>query len=126
LYLGAFSYRKEAKMFVHLPIVVLATFAPIAVSDTVPRFDVAKECRFEGGSNIEYDRCSQDEDGALRELQKTWAEFAGSDKRTCIASTVIGGFASYVELLVCLQIARDVHDDNNRPHSPQTTTEIRP
>ena len=59
-------------------------------------------------------------------VSETWAEFAGSDKRTCIASTVIGGFASYVELLVCLQIARDVHDDNNRPHSPQTTTEIRP
>jgi hypothetical protein len=29
-------------MFVHLPIVVMATFASIAVSDTVPRFDVAR------------------------------------------------------------------------------------
>ena len=113
-------------MLAHLPIVVMVTFAPIAVTDTVPRFDVAKECRFEGGSNIEYDRCSRDEDGALRELQKTWTEFAESDKRTCIASTKIGDFASYVELLVCLQIARDVHDDNNRPRSPQTTPEMRP
>ena len=113
-------------MLAHLPIVVMVTFAPIAVTDTVPRFDVAKECRFEGGSNLEYDRCSQDEDGALRELQKSWTEFADSDKRTCIASTTIGGVASYVELLVCLQIARDVRDDHNRPRSPQTTPDMRP
>jgi hypothetical protein len=126
LYPGAFSYREETKMLIHLPIVVMAAFAPTAVSDTVPRFDVAKECRFEGGSNTEYDRCSQDEKDALRELQKTWTEFAGSDKRTCITSTTIGGFASYVELLVCLQTARDANDENNRPRSPQTAPEMRP
>jgi hypothetical protein len=110
-------------MFVHLPVVVMATFAPVTVSDAVPRFDVAKECRFEGGSNSEYDRCSHDENGALQELQKTWTEFVDSDRRTCIASTTIGGFASYVELLVCLQIARDVRDDHN---GPQTTPEVQP
>ena len=122
---GGLFYRKEVEMLVHLPIVVMATFAPIAVSDTVPRFDVAKECRFEGGSNVEYDRCSQDEDGARQELQKTWTEFVGSDKKTCIASTTIGGFASYVELLVRLQIARDAHDENDRPRSPQATPDVR-
>ena len=34
-------------MLLHLPIVILATLSPIAISDTVPKFDIVKECRFE-------------------------------------------------------------------------------
>jgi hypothetical protein len=37
-------------MLLHLPIVILATFSPVTVSDTVPKFDIVRECRFEGGS----------------------------------------------------------------------------
>ena len=37
-------------MLLHLPIVILATLSPVAVSDTVPQFDIARECRSEGGS----------------------------------------------------------------------------
>ena len=32
-------------MFVHLPIVIVATLTPVAVSDTVPKFDIVRECR---------------------------------------------------------------------------------
>jgi len=112
-------------MFVHLPIVIMATLSPVAVSDTVPKFDIARECRLEGGLNADYDRCSDDEGTALRELQKMWTQFAASDKRSCIASTTIGGFVSYVELLVCLQMARDVHDENHSPREPQATDAVR-
>ena len=55
-----------------------------------------------------------------------WTQFAAADKRSCIASTTIGGFASYVELLVCLQMARDVHDENHSPREPQTTDAMQP
>jgi len=113
-------------MFVHLPIVIMATLTPVAVSDTVPKFDIARECRLEGGLNADYDRCSEDEGTALRELQKMWTQFAAADKRSCIASTTIGGFVSYVELLVCLQMARDIHDENHSPREPQTTDAMRP
>ena len=34
-------------MFLHLPFAVMATLSPVAVSDTMPAFDIAKECRFE-------------------------------------------------------------------------------
>jgi hypothetical protein len=53
-------------MLLHLPIAILATLSPIAVSDTVPRFDVVRECRFEGGSTGVIDRCTQDEAAALQ------------------------------------------------------------
>ena len=93
-------------MLLHLPIAILATFSPIAV--TVPKFDIARECRLEGGSTPDFDRCSRDEAIALRQLQQTWSKFTGADKKTCVGETAIGGFASYVELLSCLEMARDV------------------
>jgi hypothetical protein len=113
-------------MFVHLPIVIVTALTPVALSDIVPKFDIARECRLEGGLNADYDRCLEDEGTALRELQKMWTQFAAVDKRSCIASTPIGGFASYVELLICLQIARDVHDENDGPREPQTADAMRP
>lgn len=108
-------------MLLHLPIVVMATLSPVAVSDTVPKFDIVRECRFEGGSNLDFDRCASDEGSALRELQQAWAQFAGGDKRNCIASATIGGFASYVELLTCLEMARDVTNADNSPRGSHTT-----
>ena len=94
-------------MFVHLPIVIMATLSPIAISDTVPTFDVVKECRFEGGSTADVDRCHQDEAAALEELKANWAQFTDVDKSTCRSLAQIGGFASYVDLLTCLEMARD-------------------
>jgi hypothetical protein len=70
-------------MLLHLPVAILVTLSPITVSDTVPKFDIVRECRLEGGSIIEFDRCSEDEDGALQELEKSWAQFSGADERNC-------------------------------------------
>jgi hypothetical protein len=39
-------------MLLHLPIIVLATLSPVAVSDTVPKLDIVRECRFEGESTV--------------------------------------------------------------------------
>jgi hypothetical protein len=35
---------KKVGTLLHLQIVIPATLAPIAVSDTLPKFDIAKEC----------------------------------------------------------------------------------
>ena len=47
-------------MMLHLPIVILTSLSPIPISDAVPRLDIAKECRFEGGTTVIVDRCSRD------------------------------------------------------------------
>jgi hypothetical protein len=94
-------------MLLHLPIAILATLSPIHVSDTVPTFDIVRECRYEGGSAANVERCSQDETAALGQLKTEWLQFVGADKRSCVETTQIGGFASYVELLTCLEMARD-------------------
>jgi hypothetical protein len=105
-------------MLLHLPIAILATLSPIPVSNTVPTFDIARECRFEAGSKLELDRCSRDEAAALEQLKNEWPRFVGADKNTCVGETTIGGFASYVELLTCLEMARDIVGANSNPNSP--------
>jgi hypothetical protein len=113
-------------MLLHLPIAILATLSPIPVSDTVPTFDTVKECRFEAGSVVDFDRCSRDEAVALRQLQQAWTKFAGADKKTCVGETAIGGFVSYVELLTCLEMSSDVRKDNHDAPDPGTGTESSP
>ena len=107
-------------MLLHLPIAILAMLSPIPVSSTVPTFDMARECRFEAGSVVDFDRCSRDETLALRQLLQAWTNFAGADQKTCVGETTISGFASYVELLTCLEMARDAASTNTNPQDPRT------
>jgi hypothetical protein len=40
-----------------------------------------------------------------------------------MGETTIGGFTSYVELLTCLEMARDAATSNNNPDDPRTKPE---
>jgi hypothetical protein len=71
-------------MLLHLPIVILATPSPTAVSDQVPKFDTARERRYEAGGATVIDRCSRDESTALGQLKTRWRQFGDADKRTCV------------------------------------------
>ena len=104
-------------MLLHLPIAILTTLSPIPVSDTLPQFDIAKECRFEGGSSAIFDRCSHDEAEALQQLHAEWSQFAGVNKSSCLTEATVAGFKSYVELIICLEMARDVSNATN-PRGP--------
>jgi hypothetical protein len=113
-------------MLLHLPIVIMATLSPIAVSDSVPQFDITRECRFEGGSTTTFDRCSRDETTALFQLRAKWAQFGSADQKICMSETTIGGFASYVELLTCLEMARDAASPNRYPNDARVKSESQP
>jgi hypothetical protein len=113
-------------MLLHLPIVILVTLSPIAISDTLPKFDIAKECRFESESSEAFGRCSRDEADALQKLETEWPQFVGADRSACFTEATIGGFASYVELLICLEMARDVRNEETNPRGPQGVQSMRP
>jgi hypothetical protein len=106
-------------MLLHLPIAILAALSPIAVSSSVPQFNIAKECRYEGGSTASFEQCSQGEATALAQLRTEWAQFAGHDQKACMVTTTTGGFTSYVELLTCLEMARDAVNSNAGPDDPR-------
>ncbi len=94
-------------MLLHLPIVILASFPLTTVADNVPKFDIAKECRAEGGTKAVLEQCAADEAKAQDELQSSWVQFSPHDKAVCISETTIDGAPSYVELMICLEMARD-------------------
>ena len=106
-------------MLLHLPIAIIATLSPITISDTVPKFDIAKECRFESGSSNAVDRCARDEADARQQLETEWSQFVRADKSVCFGEATSGGLASYVDLLVCLEMARDARiADTDATRSP--------
>ena len=99
-------------MFLPLSTALLgAQLMMIPVADKVPEFDVAPSCR--GASqaaigNRDMEGCLQQERNARDELSREWAQFPVRDRTTCEHSTSMGGIPSYVEMLTCLEIARDV------------------
>jgi hypothetical protein len=116
---------EEAEMLLHLPIVILTTLSPVAISDTPPRFDIAKECRFESESSKAFDRCARDEGDALKQLETEWPQFVRADRTTCEVEATVAGFASYVELLTCLEMARDIGNDKTNPGRPSAMPSTR-
>src|SRR5260221_12301428 len=118
--------RKEINMLLHLPIAILATLSPIAVSETVPEFKPVRERSCERGPSVDVARCSRDEAAALRQLQEAWAQYAGADRKACTAEATLGGFSSYVELLTCLEMASYVKSADNNTRGPSVNPELRP
>ena len=95
-------------MLIHLPIIILASLPLTKIADNVPKFDIARECRSEGGAKAVLDRCTTDEAEARDKLQAQWVQFKARDKAACISETSMDGTPSYVELQICLEMARDV------------------
>jgi hypothetical protein len=48
-------------MLIHLPIIILTSLRPTPIADAVPKFEIARECQFEGGSKEDLNRCVTDE-----------------------------------------------------------------
>jgi hypothetical protein len=95
-------------MLTHLPIIILTSLHPIAVADAIPQFDIARECRAEGGTTEAEKRCTDDEKQARTQLQTEWSQFSPRAKIQCDGETSAGSAVSYVELLTCLEMERDV------------------
>jgi hypothetical protein len=105
-------------MLFHVPIVILTTLAPIPVADNVPTLNIEKECRFEGGSSDVFDRCMRDENDARKEIEALWPKVGSADRTACVSEATTGGYASYIELVICLEMARDVAKLENRSAAP--------
>ena len=97
-------------MLAHLPIIILTALHLIPVADAVPKFDIARECQFEGGTKPMQERCASDENQARDQVQKEWTQFSPSAKAQCYEETNTDSTPSYVEFLTCLEMERDVKD----------------
>jgi len=83
-----------------------------AVADEVPTLDVRKSCRadvqaYPGGGGAA--ACLADEQRAKEVLVSQWTQLAPESRARCTRMVNdIAGTQSYVELLSCLQAAKDV------------------
>ena len=102
-------------MLIPVSMIALGTQLAITVADSVPKFDIDRQCRLDSteafdlnaGLNETVKRCVADEQRALTQLQTQWSQFRGADRAQCTQETNIGGTASYVDLLTCLQMAKE-------------------
>ena len=103
-----------SKFAVLLSLAAMALCSQVAVvlADEVPTYDVAATCRAESqgdpGAGIAAS-CMAQEQSARETLARQWNQFTAQSKTTCMQTeTDVAGVRSYVELLTCLQIAKDV------------------
>jgi hypothetical protein len=93
-----------------IAIMSLCAQQAIAGADEVPPLDVNKSCRADAYRGSGPDAtCLADEKKAREVLVSQWTQFAPESRANCVqAATDIAGAQSYVELLTCLQMAKDV------------------
>ena len=119
-----------------LPLVVLVVGIPLLVSvaDRVPKLDMRPNCNSVKSNgtalNETVDSCMKSENNARDQLVKTWGQYRAADKQRCTETTTTGGPPSYVELITCLETARDARKvpagDSLRPTRAQPSTPVTP
>jgi hypothetical protein len=91
---------------------ILSASLLMPVADEVPNFNVASSCKASAQivmvDSQSYDSCMKEENAARDELQRSWSTFPGPDRASCAAESSGDNLPSYVELLVCLQIAKQI------------------
>ena len=95
-----------------LACLALSVGLPVPASAAeVPRLDVGPTCRpldRNGATMIDTERCLKTENQARDQLARQWTEFRSADRTECTQAATMGGMASYVQLLTCLEMKRDV------------------
>ncbi len=75
----------------------------------MPAFNVEPTCKGgldSPGLNERYGRCLAEEKEARGKLESGWSKYPAGDRTQC-SDTARMGTPSYVELLTCLEMARD-------------------
>jgi hypothetical protein len=103
-----------AEIFPFLATIALLGGLPASrAADVFPEFDYVATCKTDlpdsTGTGETLSKCTEDERRAKQQLARAWSQFALDEKTQCVKETNIDGTSSYVELQVCLQMARDAH-----------------
>jgi hypothetical protein len=93
---------------------ILLSSQTVLAADQVPKFDTGPICRSAGAAAVmgthDTAACERDEITARTTLEKEWSQFTPSDQARCARLVTLGGGPSYVELLTCLELAKQVKE----------------
>jgi hypothetical protein len=96
-----------------LPIILTASHIVLA-ADAVPKFNVEQTCRRAGDVSVSLGRsagdCKRDEEDAHSKLRQDWAQYSPAQRAGCVRFSSLGSSPSYVELLTCLEMAKQVKE----------------
>jgi hypothetical protein len=81
--------------------------------ENVPKIDTDRMCRAAAAADAMSvregsDACMQDEIAARDQLQREWKDFPPSDRAYCGRLSTMAGVGSYVQMLTCLEMEREV------------------
>ena len=94
------------------PIILTATQI-VLVADSVPKFDVERTCRAAAVSGVpgrDSTSCHRDEQDARSKLEQDWSQYSAAQRSECDGLVTTGGAPSYVELLTCLEMAKQAKE----------------
>jgi hypothetical protein len=90
-----------------------------AAEAPVPKLNLTATCRAMDGNDfsikVDTQRCLKTEDEARATLVADWAKYNAADRNLCSQTARIGGMESYVQLLTCLEMQRDVAVARSQP-----------
>ncbi|MFA6267242.1 MAG: hypothetical protein WC670_16180 [Pseudolabrys sp.] len=93
-----------------LPAIIASSYLVLAANQ-IPQFDVEPSCRAAAQAATTLNRnagnCIQDEHNARAKLDQQWGDFTASQQTHCLRLSALGGLPSYVELLTCLEMAKE-------------------
>lgn len=102
----------------------------ISVADSVPNFDVRPSCRGGAASGVamrkDVQGCINEEHAARDKLRDQWSGFPKADRVRCANMTTTGGPPSYIELVTCLELARDARKIPDEEKMKGSTDRITP
>jgi hypothetical protein len=91
--------------------------APAAASQKaihgVPSFDIEAICNRVSDVVETPGGCTVDEQNARDQLGNVWTQYPSIERSRCTDLSTQGGLPSYVELLTCLEVARDAKNLSN-------------
>jgi hypothetical protein len=83
----------------------------VLAADRMPEFNIDPACQAAADSAVSPNRdassCQRDELTARDKLKQEWGQYAPAQQAHCAALSKLGGAPSYVELLTCLELAKD-------------------
>jgi len=92
-----------------LPIILTASHIVLA-ADGPPKFDVERSCRRAAVAGVlpgrDASACQRDENDARDKLERQWAGYSAPQRQHCSGFAALDRAPSYVELLTCLEIAK--------------------
>ena len=97
-----------------LLLIILTASHVVLAADAVSKFDVERTCRPVAGAAVlpgrEAPACQRDEKDARTKLEQDWAQYSATQRANCTGFVALDRAPSYVELLTCLEMAKQAQE----------------